>query len=744
MSTVFMGDSTWSDLYPKRFNREYSYPSFDIFDLDTVDTAINRHLPNEMARNDWSLLVAHYLGVDHCGHRYGPMHAEMTRKLKEMNEAIEKVISQMDNETTLLVIGDHGMTSTGDHGGDSQDEVNSLLFAYTKKYTFMTNSGNETMDQIDIPPTLAAILGTPMPYSNLGVINFDIVPDIVVPFMTKLQTQLMHTWQNAKQMYSYFLSYESAKNANEIPKDLLNSYSNQFLIFSMRLSSLYKENAIESFCQEVQGYLKHIAADCRQIWAQFDDSLIQKGLIIVAIAIIFLFLLTTNLKFNHFGLIFTTKNMSAAYGANIAVIIGTPIVHYFMKWEVGILDILFYTSSYGIGLFSFLLVQNWLLISMNWSQQQHLTNLFTRSIFLVASCVFFSNSYIINEQKVLCFLVSGALAVFLYKVRKEYVWMARVRKLRPEMIFHSSFFKLAAFTITAIVLLRASFTYHRCREEQGNCNEFKVESVNRDSLKNIPFKMENTNWYDLLPILVMALFTVVSRGFLKKCGNLCGFSPAVVIARYGPVVSAVACSLHFIATLGNLSKTKKHNNLIGNDILAWVVYIVFALELMILAVRPLMLFILHRPNRTFNISPFGCVVPQIVMKMKQMYDGIANGNVESPNDEIPTVYGLATVYSSVVLSFTITLVFVITLVVGPLAANGVFIVLFAATLILVMNAIHRYQRCTRLGKQRFEFDYLSNFQKFCLTFPAFFLYFYSILPSTRSNSSCCLALIRPI
>lgn len=35
--TVFMGDSTWTDLFPKRFTREYSYPSFNIFDLDSID-----------------------------------------------------------------------------------------------------------------------------------------------------------------------------------------------------------------------------------------------------------------------------------------------------------------------------------------------------------------------------------------------------------------------------------------------------------------------------------------------------------------------------------------------------------------------------------------------------------------------------------------------------------------------------------------------------------------------------------
>jgi len=41
------------------------------------------------------------------------------------------VISQLDNDTVLFVLGDHGMTSTGDHGGDSFDELDATLFVYS-------------------------------------------------------------------------------------------------------------------------------------------------------------------------------------------------------------------------------------------------------------------------------------------------------------------------------------------------------------------------------------------------------------------------------------------------------------------------------------------------------------------------------------------------------------------------------------------------------------------------------------
>ena len=42
----------------------------------------------------------------------------------------------MDNDTVLFVMGDHGMTRSGDHGGDSKDEVMAGLFAYSKKGLF--------------------------------------------------------------------------------------------------------------------------------------------------------------------------------------------------------------------------------------------------------------------------------------------------------------------------------------------------------------------------------------------------------------------------------------------------------------------------------------------------------------------------------------------------------------------------------------------------------------------------------
>ena len=85
---VFMGDDTWESLYPGRFYRSYFYPSFDVKDLHTVDNGVTKYLVPEIQTSDWDVIVAHYLGVDHCGHRYGPNHPAMADKLNEMDEII--------------------------------------------------------------------------------------------------------------------------------------------------------------------------------------------------------------------------------------------------------------------------------------------------------------------------------------------------------------------------------------------------------------------------------------------------------------------------------------------------------------------------------------------------------------------------------------------------------------------------------------------------------------------------------
>ena len=88
-SVVFVGDDTWEQLAHAEFNRSYYYPSLDVADLDTVDRGVYQTMPREMENNDWRLLIGHMLGVDHCGHTFGPLTHHIGSKLTEVDAFIE-------------------------------------------------------------------------------------------------------------------------------------------------------------------------------------------------------------------------------------------------------------------------------------------------------------------------------------------------------------------------------------------------------------------------------------------------------------------------------------------------------------------------------------------------------------------------------------------------------------------------------------------------------------------------------
>jgi GPI ethanolamine phosphate transferase 3 subunit O len=250
LSVTFLGDNTWNELFPKRFKRNFAYPSFNIHDLDTIDNEILKHLPDELSKNDWDVLIAHFLGIDHCGHKYGPLHPEMSRKLTEMNEIIEKIVATIDEDTTLLVFGDHGMTFTGDHGGDSNDEVEALLFAYSKKpfvpKTFDDNAN--FLQQIDLTSTIATILGVPIPFSNLGTIFLQLLPQKNYEDVENHRLLLMHMWQNAKQIQDYFTIYSKEE------KSFTNyeSINEKFRELEKKIESIKSEEAFILFARELR------------------------------------------------------------------------------------------------------------------------------------------------------------------------------------------------------------------------------------------------------------------------------------------------------------------------------------------------------------------------------------------------------------------------------------------------------------------------------------------------------------
>ena len=102
--------------------------------MDTVDFGVYEKLPIEVKnKTDWSLVIGHMLGVDHCGHTFGSLTPHIGNKLLEIDSFIDEVINIVDEDTLVMTFGDHGMTISGDHGGESEHETDAALYVYAPK-----------------------------------------------------------------------------------------------------------------------------------------------------------------------------------------------------------------------------------------------------------------------------------------------------------------------------------------------------------------------------------------------------------------------------------------------------------------------------------------------------------------------------------------------------------------------------------------------------------------------------------
>ncbi|RDW59278.1 mannose-ethanolamine phosphotransferase LAS21 [Aspergillus mulundensis] len=245
---VMYGDDTWLKLFPGMFSRADGTTSFFVSvsrtllftqsvlprkltffpqDFTEVDTNVTRHIPNELAQHDWSCLIMHYLGLDHIGHKAGPQSSFMIPKQNEMDSIVTQVYGAIEQkphlQSTLFVLcGDHGMNDAGNHGGSSAGETSpALLFISPKLQSLGAGRDSpvdaidelqyyRTVDQTDITPTLAGLLGLPIPLNSLGVF----IPELLDMWhLGSQRIQLLN--QNAKQFLRILKETHSAHSFDD-------------------------------------------------------------------------------------------------------------------------------------------------------------------------------------------------------------------------------------------------------------------------------------------------------------------------------------------------------------------------------------------------------------------------------------------------------------------------------------------------------------------------------------------------
>lgn len=210
---VMYGDDTWLRLFPGFFERSDGTTSFFVSDFTEVDNNVTRHIPAELARDDWSAMTLHFLGLDHIGHKTGPKGPNMPAKQAEMDGIIEQIYTAMQDiehmkSCLLVVLGDHGMNVGGNHGASSPGEVSTALTFISPKFQTAFDGQAcpvhdavdykyyDAVEQSDMVPSLAALLGFPVPLNNLGVI----IPRFL-QLWTAPRDQYNLLYENAQQIH---------------------------------------------------------------------------------------------------------------------------------------------------------------------------------------------------------------------------------------------------------------------------------------------------------------------------------------------------------------------------------------------------------------------------------------------------------------------------------------------------------------------------------------------------------------
>ncbi|RDB21892.1 GPI ethanolamine phosphate transferase 3, partial [Hypsizygus marmoreus] len=293
---AFMGDDTWMSVFPDSFqpNMTFPYDSFNVEDLHTVDEGVIKHLFPllENPSKPFDFLIGHFLGVDHVGHRVGPDHPSMKAKLNQMNDVLKRVVDLLDDDTLLVVLGDHGMDRSGDHGGDGVLETSSALWVYSKgpalsqshvpppsgllRYTTFpgTSVPHRAIQQIDILPSLSLLLGLPIPYNNLGTV----IPELF--WRDRKGTDLVRALElNTAQIKTYLDTYRSSPSGGELDDSW------------QALQSAWAATEALSSTGEVKlitlsNYNRVALAACRAMWAQFNPLLMALGLSVLGIGLL--------------------------------------------------------------------------------------------------------------------------------------------------------------------------------------------------------------------------------------------------------------------------------------------------------------------------------------------------------------------------------------------------------------------------------------------------------------------------
>jgi phosphatidylinositol glycan class O len=505
---VHLGDDTWSALFPNSFEPDltHAYDSFNVWDLHTVDNGVTEHLiPLLQPANasKWDVIFGHYLGVDHAGHRYGPDHPAMNTKLKQMDQTMREVMELIDDDTLLIVMGDHGMDAKGDHGGESDDEIEAAIWMYSKQPKFgrrwrmpaepPVSAKYHSVAQVDFVPTISLLLGLPIPFNNLGA---PIVEAFIGADGNGYENLARVNRLAAAQIHRYMAEYALVRRLDEsATAGPARSWKTAQAMWRMvkedkKMDDIRWNSIFSGFFN----YQNETIQVCRMLWARFDVWRMGTGIFVLAIGLGLMVLYARGLsalrlalspgfvKRGGLGLIW-----GAAGGAAVGYLVpGVSLTHATvltaaLGGSAGLANV-FYKARSSVRFPWPTTVWSWVSV-----------------VFTVAlSLGFAANSFTIWEDEILTFFLSSVGVLFL------------ISSLRQDSVVDTA---LGSYhSVMFVLLTRLASMSRLCREEQMPfCRSTYYASSTSST---------SANWQLSIPFLVALLLPTIVGQFYENTRSL--------------------------------------------------------------------------------------------------------------------------------------------------------------------------------------------------------------------------------
>jgi hypothetical protein len=168
LTTALAGYQRWERMIPAQVLDRGFFVSATDAEADGQITDVALALIRSLRPN---FLLVHFSQVDHAAQSFGTASEQYQSAVRRVDSHIQEIAQTMSlTRSVLIVTADHGYLADGGHGGGEEETV---ITPFVMAGARVTPGPHEEIDQADIAPTIATLLGAAVPSATQGEILFD-------------------------------------------------------------------------------------------------------------------------------------------------------------------------------------------------------------------------------------------------------------------------------------------------------------------------------------------------------------------------------------------------------------------------------------------------------------------------------------------------------------------------------------------------------------------------------------------